>query len=151
MAPTDGTQIDFILLDRVLMDLPMRLGDTRAMPGATRIGEAIALLHKLCHDRELAEFLTLLGYVPIDAKGEGGWQALKDRMRKGAVHAFYFSVAPALFGDIAAQLTRTVAAAFRIGVQLAAPFLVFGLLFMMFNNLKDGLLVFTGSSVESNE
>jgi flagellar biosynthetic protein FliR len=32
-------------------------------------------------------------------------------------------------GDAAALLTRTVAAAFAIGVQLSAPFLVFGLLF----------------------
>ncbi len=63
---TDGTQIDFILLDRALMDLPMRLGDTRAMPGAARIGEAIALLHKLCHDRELAEFLTLPAYQYLE-------------------------------------------------------------------------------------
>jgi len=55
-------------------------------------------------DPELHEFLRLLGYVAIDAKGEGGWQALKDRMRKGAVHAFYFSVAPSLFGDIAERL-----------------------------------------------
>ncbi|WP_410218229.1 glucose-6-phosphate dehydrogenase [Paracoccus sp. (in: a-proteobacteria)] len=55
-------------------------------------------------DPQLAEFLALLGYVPIDAKGEGGWQALKERMRPGVVHAFYFSVAPALFGDIAERL-----------------------------------------------
>jgi flagellar biosynthetic protein FliR len=41
-----------------------------------------------------------------------------------------------LLGDIAALLTRTVAAAFRIGVQLSAPFLVFGLLF----NLGLGVL-----------
>jgi flagellar biosynthetic protein FliR len=32
-------------------------------------------------------------------------------------------------GDIAALVTRTVAGAFRIGIQLSAPFLVFGLLF----------------------
>jgi flagellar biosynthetic protein FliR len=41
-----------------------------------------------------------------------------------------------LLGDIAALLTQTVAAAFRVGVQLAAPFLVFGLLF----NLGLGVL-----------
>ena len=34
-----------------------------------------------------------------------------------------------LLGDVAALTTRTVAAAFRIGIQLSAPFLVFGLLF----------------------
>ena len=39
-------------------------------------------------------------------------------------------------GDIAALITRTVAGAFRIGVQLSAPFLVFGLLF----NLGLGVL-----------
>lgn len=33
------------------------------------------------------------------------------------------------FADAAALMVRTIAAAFRIGVQLAAPFLVFGLLF----------------------
>jgi len=34
-----------------------------------------------------------------------------------------------LIGDVAALTTRTVAGAFRIGIQLSAPFLVFGLLF----------------------
>jgi flagellar biosynthesis protein FliR len=41
-----------------------------------------------------------------------------------------------LFGDIAALFTQTVAAAFRVGVQLSAPFIVFGLLF----NLGLGVL-----------
>ena len=41
-----------------------------------------------------------------------------------------------LLGDIAALLTQTTASAFRVGVQLAAPFLVFGLLF----NLGLGVL-----------
>jgi flagellar biosynthetic protein FliR len=41
-----------------------------------------------------------------------------------------------IVGDVAALLARTVASAFRIGVQLAAPFLAFGLLF----NLGLGVL-----------
>ena len=41
-----------------------------------------------------------------------------------------------MLGDVAALVTRTVARRFRIGVQLAAPFLVFGLLF----NLGLGVL-----------
>jgi flagellar biosynthetic protein FliR len=41
-----------------------------------------------------------------------------------------------LLGDVAQHTTRTVAAAFRIGIQLSAPFLVFGLLF----NLGLGVL-----------
>jgi len=39
-------------------------------------------------------------------------------------------------GDIASLITRTVATAFRIGIQLSAPFLAFGLLF----NLGLGIL-----------
>ena len=41
-----------------------------------------------------------------------------------------------LIGDVAALTTQTVADAFRIGIQLSAPFLVFGLLF----NLGLGVL-----------
>ena len=41
-----------------------------------------------------------------------------------------------LTGDMAALTTRTIASAFRIGVQLSAPFLVFGILF----NLGLGIL-----------
>ncbi len=62
----DGTQIDFALLERALLNLPARLGDTSAMPGAKRIGEAIDLLDQLSHDDELAEFLTLPAYAYLD-------------------------------------------------------------------------------------
>jgi flagellar biosynthesis protein FliR len=41
-----------------------------------------------------------------------------------------------LLGDVAALTTRTVSTAFRIGIQLSAPFMVFGLLF----NLGLGVL-----------
>jgi len=41
-----------------------------------------------------------------------------------------------LMGDTAQHITRVIATAFRIGIQLAAPFLVFGLLF----NLGLGVL-----------
>src|SRR4051795_12449551 len=34
-----------------------------------------------------------------------------------------------LTGDVAALITRVIAAAFRIGIQLSAPFLAFGLIF----------------------
>ena len=54
--------------------------------------------------KDIAAFLTRLGYVAIDAKGDGGWADLKSRMRDGYVRAFYFSVAPALFGDLAQRL-----------------------------------------------
>jgi flagellar biosynthetic protein FliR len=41
-----------------------------------------------------------------------------------------------VIGDMAQLVTRTIATAFRIGIQLSAPFLVFGLLF----NLGLGIL-----------
>lgn len=55
-------------------------------------------------DAQLADFLTHVHYVAIDAKGTGGWEALGKLMRKGVIRAFYFSVAPALFGDLADRL-----------------------------------------------
>lgn len=55
-------------------------------------------------DKMIEDFLSRLSYVSIDAKGTGGWGALKQKMRKGTVRAFYFSVAPSLFGDLAERL-----------------------------------------------
>ena len=49
-------------------------------------------------------FLGQLEYVPIDAKGEGGWAQLAKLVRGDVVQAFYFSVAPSLFGDLAERL-----------------------------------------------
>ncbi len=62
----DGTQIDFALLERALLNLPARLGDTSAMPGASRIGEAIQMLDDLTRADELVEFLTLPAYERLD-------------------------------------------------------------------------------------
>jgi len=52
----------------------------------------------------VASFLGMLGYVTIDARGDAGWPELAGLMRAGMVRAFYFSVAPALFGDLAQRL-----------------------------------------------
>ena len=40
--------------------------DPLRLPGATRIDEAIALLERLTHAEELADFLTLPAYELID-------------------------------------------------------------------------------------
>ena len=53
---------------------------------------------------DLPGFLDRFAYVPIDAKGEDGWPQLKSLMRPDVVQAFYFSVAPSLFGDLAERL-----------------------------------------------
>ncbi len=52
----------------------------------------------------IAKFLARLAYVSIDATGENGWAKLAGLVRKGVVRAFYFSVAPSLFGDLAERL-----------------------------------------------
>jgi len=57
------------------------------------------------HDKAvIADFLQTLHYIAIDAKGTSGWPALKAMARHDVVQAFYFSVAPSLFGDLAERL-----------------------------------------------
>ncbi len=54
----------------------------------------------------LDTFLACLDYVAIDAKGTGGWSVLGKKLdeREDAVRAFYLSVAPSLFSEIAQRL-----------------------------------------------
>ncbi|GAA3875461.1 glucose-6-phosphate dehydrogenase [Celeribacter arenosi] len=57
-----------------------------------------------CDDDRIGEFCERIHYVTIDARGEGGWSDLKGLVRSGVVNAYYFSVAPSLFGDLAERL-----------------------------------------------
>ena len=54
----------------------------------------------------LAGFLDRFDYVAIDAMGEAGWEELAKKMRPDTVRAFYFSVAPSLFGALAERLHK---------------------------------------------
>jgi len=58
----DGTPVDETLFDRALLGLPAKLGDRLRLPGAKHIEQAIALLERLTHAEELADFLTLPAY-----------------------------------------------------------------------------------------
>jgi flagellar biosynthetic protein FliR len=80
----------------------------------------------------VANFLAMLGVTLIFATDMHHLviAALNDSYR-----VFVPGEVP-LLGDVAALTTRSAAAAFRIGIQLSAPFLVFGLLF----NLGLGVL-----------
>jgi len=80
----------------------------------------------------LGNFLTLLGIALIFATDMHHLVivALNDS------YAIFRPGEMPLSGDVAQHITQIVAAAFRIGVQLAAPFLAFGLLF----NLGLGVL-----------
>ncbi len=62
----DGTPVDFVLLERAFIGLPSRLGGNSALPGASRVSEAIGMLDRLTHADTLADFLTLPAYERID-------------------------------------------------------------------------------------
>ena len=73
----------------------------------------------------LGNFLTLLGVTLLFATD-------LHHMLIAALNESYALFKPGelpLAGDVAALTTQTIATAFRVGIQLAAPFLVFGLLF----------------------
>ncbi|MFT6605642.1 MAG: glucose-6-phosphate 1-dehydrogenase [Halocynthiibacter sp.] len=57
-----------------------------------------------CGPERINDFLERLEYIAIDAKGEAGWKELAKMVRRDIVNAFYFSVAPSLFGDLAQRL-----------------------------------------------
>ena len=80
----------------------------------------------------VANFLTMLGVTLIFATDLHYLviAALNDSYR------LFAPGASILVGDAAAMITKTVAGAFKVGIQLSAPFLVFGLLF----NLGLGVL-----------
>ncbi|MBY6089833.1 glucose-6-phosphate dehydrogenase [Pseudooceanicola sp. 502str34] len=56
--------------------------------------------------KELTAFLETLDFVTIDALGEDGWADLAKLLEADKVTAFYFSVAPRLFGELAERLHR---------------------------------------------
>jgi len=57
----------------------------------------------------LTSFLKCLEYVRIDATSDGGWDKLKSILDDNPrpVRAFYLSVGPSLFGDIAGRIQST--------------------------------------------
>ncbi|MCT8160578.1 glucose-6-phosphate dehydrogenase [Pseudoruegeria sp. SHC-113] len=70
----------------------------------------------------VAQFTERLEYVAIDAKGTGGWEELAGLMRDGVVRAFYLSVAPSLFGDIAERLHKHEVANAESRIVVEKPF-----------------------------
>lgn len=57
-----------------------------------------------CEDGTLEQFLERVGYVRVDARGQEGWSELAALLRPERIRAFYFSVAPGLFGDLAERI-----------------------------------------------
>ncbi len=69
----------------------------------------------------VAEFLERIDYVAIDAMGESGWATLARKLdeKPDSIRAFYLSVAPSLFAEIADRLAAagTITAESRIVVE----------------------------------
>lgn len=88
------------------------------------IGKAIdEFVPKRVHDKEaIAKFLASLHYTKIDAKGDAGWADLKKLVRKDVVQAFYLSVGPSLFGDIASRLQDHKIASDTARIVVEKPF-----------------------------
>ncbi|MGB0799131.1 MAG: glucose-6-phosphate dehydrogenase [Planktomarina sp.] len=70
----------------------------------------------------LDAFIQQISYVKIDAKGDEGWQSLSDMVRREVVNAYYFSVAPSLFGDIAERLNSWKIATPDARIVVEKPF-----------------------------
>ena len=70
----------------------------------------------------IARFLKTLDYTSIDAKGEAGWARLAGLVRSDVVQAFYFSVAPSLFGDLAERLHSNNIATDKSRIVVEKPF-----------------------------
>jgi glucose-6-phosphate 1-dehydrogenase len=72
------------------------------------IGESIAEFGGVekSDTKGLQGFLDTIHYVAIDATGDAGWADLVALNRDGVVRAFYFSVAPPLFGALAERLHK---------------------------------------------
>ena len=76
-----------------------------------------------CEAGTLEAFLEQIDYVAIDARGDDGWAELKEKMSgKGRVEAYYFSVSPALFGDLAERLQKWGIADQHARIVVEKPF-----------------------------
>jgi glucose-6-phosphate 1-dehydrogenase len=70
----------------------------------------------------IAAFLERIHYVSVDANVEEGWSALAGMIRESVVRAFYFSVAPSLFGTLAERLHQHGIAGEDARIVVEKPF-----------------------------
>ena len=57
-------------------------------------------------DAAVEAFCAHVHYVAVDARGEGGWSDLSQLLNSDSVRAFYFSVGPGVYSDLAKGLKR---------------------------------------------
>ena len=78
--------------------------------------------HEGCDMGRIDDFLGQLHYLTVDARGDAGWEALAELVKSDHVRAFYFSVGPGLFGDLAERLQRYGMAEADTRIVVEKPF-----------------------------
>lgn len=78
--------------------------------------------HEGCDMGRLDEFLTMLHYITLDARGTTGWKPLAKLVKSDRIRAFYFSVGPGLFGDLAERLHKYGMADSECRIVVEKPF-----------------------------
>jgi flagellar biosynthetic protein FliR len=130
-APLLGTLIQEILIGAVL-GLTARLALSALLVAGTAIAFQLGLGFSMAVDPTqdqqsvlVSNFLAILGVALIFATD-------MHHLAIGALDESYNLFKPGATlpaGDVAELMISTVSGAFRVGIQLAAPFLVFGILF----------------------
>ncbi len=78
---------------------------------------------KACEDGTLDQFMGCIHYISIDARGDAGWAELQSLVAgTDRVEAYYFSVAPSLFGDLAERLKQHGMADEQARIVVEKPF-----------------------------
>jgi len=72
--------------------------------------------------KTVKEFLGTIEYVQIDATGTDGWADLAKLLRGEVIRAFYFSVAPSLFGALAERIHKHECAGSACRIVVEKPF-----------------------------
>ncbi|MYA89287.1 MAG: glucose-6-phosphate dehydrogenase [Boseongicola sp. SB0662_bin_57] len=71
---------------------------------------------------DVRTFLGCIDHLILDAASDGGWDTLSGMLRDGVVRAFYFSVAPSLFGTLAERLRKHGCASPACRIVVEKPF-----------------------------
>ncbi|UYV39414.1 glucose-6-phosphate dehydrogenase [Rhodobacteraceae bacterium D3-12] len=77
-----------------------------------------------CEPGTSEEFLENIFYVTLDARGDAGWDTLANTLSPDPdrIRAFYFSVGPSLFGDLAERLKQNGMASGATRIVVEKPF-----------------------------
>ncbi len=77
-----------------------------------------------CAPGTVNSFLEDVHYVTLDARGDAGWQTLSETLGSDTerVRAFYFSVGPSLFGELAERLQQHGMAGGETRIVVEKPF-----------------------------